>query len=73
MANGRCRMHGGKNPGAPRGNTNALLHGDYTAEAIAQRRETARMRRESRRALNAQIDAVMARWRASRRKGPRSA
>ena len=39
MPNGRCRMHGGKSPGAPKGNSNALKHGRYTAEAIAERRE----------------------------------
>jgi hypothetical protein len=39
MANGRCRMHGGKAPGAPKGNSHALRHGRYTAEAIAERRE----------------------------------
>jgi hypothetical protein len=39
MPNGRCRMHGGSSPGAPRGNKNALKHGHYTAEALAQRRE----------------------------------
>jgi uncharacterized protein YjcR len=39
MPNGRCRMHGGPSPGAPKGNKNALKHGLYTAEAIAQRRE----------------------------------
>lgn len=38
MANGRCRMHGGKAKGAPKGNSNALKHGRYTAEAIAERR-----------------------------------
>lgn len=27
MANGRCRMHGGKSTGAPRKNDNALTHG----------------------------------------------
>jgi len=32
-------MHGGLSPGAPKGNKNALKHGHYTAEAIAQRRE----------------------------------
>jgi hypothetical protein len=32
MANGRCRMHGGTNPGAPKGNRNAF---PYTGEAIA--------------------------------------
>ena len=39
MPNGRCRMHGGKAPGAPKGNSHALRHGRYSAEAIAQRRE----------------------------------
>ena len=32
-------MHGGKSPGAPRGNSNALKHGRYSAEAIARRQE----------------------------------
>jgi uncharacterized protein YjcR len=32
--NGRCRLHGGKSPGAPKGNTNAFKHGRYSAEAI---------------------------------------
>ena len=39
MENGRCRMHGGKAPGARKGNSYALKHGRYTADAIAQRRE----------------------------------
>ncbi|MGN7161824.1 HGGxSTG domain-containing protein [Sphingomonas sp. SAFR-052] len=34
----RCRMHGGTNPGAPRGNRNALKHGLRTAEVSALRR-----------------------------------
>ena len=38
---GRCRMHGGTSPGAPKGNDNALKHGRYTAEAITNRREVA--------------------------------
>ena len=38
MANGRCRLHGGKSPGARPGNRNAFKHGYYTAEAIAERR-----------------------------------
>jgi len=38
MKNGRCRMHGGPSPGAPKGNKNAYKHGRYTAEAIANRR-----------------------------------
>jgi hypothetical protein len=32
--NGRCRMHGGMSPGAPKSNKNAFKHGRYTAEAI---------------------------------------
>jgi uncharacterized protein YjcR len=31
-------MHGGKSPGAPKGNKNAVKHGFYTAEALAERR-----------------------------------
>jgi hypothetical protein len=41
MPNGRCRLHGGLSPGAPKGNRNALKHGRYTAEALARRREVA--------------------------------
>ena len=33
VRNGRCRMHGGASPGAPRGNTNARKHGLYSAES----------------------------------------
>ena len=45
MPNGRCRMHGGMSPGAPRGNKNALKHGRYTAEVLAQRREISALMR----------------------------
>jgi hypothetical protein len=45
MPNGRCRMHGGMSPGAPRGNKNALKHGRYTAEAIARRRKISALMR----------------------------
>ena len=39
MPNGRCRMHGGASPGAPRGKANGnYKHGRFTAEAIASRR-----------------------------------
>lgn len=48
MANGRCRMHGGGSPGAPKGNRNALKHGRYTAEATAERREIAALIRAMR-------------------------
>jgi len=34
---GVCYLHGGKSPGAPRGNKNAFKHGFYTAEAIVER------------------------------------
>jgi len=39
MRNGRCRLHGGKSTGPPKGNKNAFKHGRYTAQAIARRRE----------------------------------
>ena len=48
MANGRCRMHGGKLPGAPRGNRYAWKHGRYSGEAIRRRREVAKLVREMR-------------------------
>jgi len=31
----RCRMHGGTNPGAPKGNRNAWKHGARSSKAIA--------------------------------------
>jgi len=45
MPNGRCRMHGGMSPGAPKGNKNAFKHGRYAAEAIALRRDVAALLR----------------------------
>ncbi len=43
-------MHGGApGSGAPRGNTNALKHGRYSARAIAWRRSVRNLIRESRR------------------------
>ncbi len=40
MANGRCKLHGGKSTGAPKGKANGnYRHGYYTTEAIAERRE----------------------------------
>jgi hypothetical protein len=48
----RCRMHGGAaGSGAPLGNTNALRHGQYTAEAIARRRQLSELVRMARAAL----------------------
>jgi hypothetical protein len=48
MPNGRCRMHGGLSPGAPKGNRHALKHGRYGAEAIARRREITALLRSMR-------------------------
>jgi hypothetical protein len=53
MPNGRCRMHGGLSPGAPKGNKNALKHGRHTAEAAARRREVAAIIRAMKRLAGA--------------------
>ena len=37
MKNGRCRMHGGKSTGAPKGNRNGWKHGHYSAQEQARR------------------------------------
>jgi hypothetical protein len=42
----RCRMHGGTNPGAPKGNKNAWKHGRYSAGAAARRRRFRELVRE---------------------------
>ena len=55
MANGRCRMHGGKAPGAAKGNSNALKHGLYTPKAIAERRDLMALLRDMK-ALAEQVD-----------------
>ena len=57
MKNGRCRMHGGTSPGAPKGNKNAYKHGHYTADAIARRRSIATLIRTGKK-LTADIMAV---------------
>ena len=45
----RCRMHGGaQGSGAPLGNRNALKHGHFTREAIAERRALGQLMREMR-------------------------
>jgi hypothetical protein len=48
LSTGRCRIHGGLSPGAPRGNRNAVKHGRTTAEALARRREIAALIRSMR-------------------------
>ena len=55
MANGRCKLHGGKSTGAPLGNKNALKHGFYTAEAVAQRRRLSALLKESRELLGKEL------------------
>jgi hypothetical protein len=55
MPNGRCRMHGGTAPGAPKGNSHALRHGRYSAEAIAERRELGALLRDMK-ALAEQVE-----------------
>ena len=42
-----CYLHGGKSPGAPKGNKNALKTGRYTAEALQERRMIKSILRES--------------------------
>jgi glucans biosynthesis protein len=45
-------MHGGaKGSGAPRGNTNAVKHGAYTAEALRRRAAMRELIREARKLL----------------------
>ena len=48
----RCRMHGGApGTGAPKGNKNALKHGFYTKEAIAERKQLSDLIRDSKELL----------------------
>lgn len=53
MKNGRCNLHGGKSPGAKRGNQNALKHGLYTAEMKEMRRLVRQASRDARDVRNA--------------------
>ena len=53
----RCRFHGGADGiGGQPGNQNALKHGYYTAEAMAQRREVAALLRACREQLGSMRD-----------------
>jgi len=59
MKNGRCRLHGGMSPGAPRGERNGKYrHGLRTIEAAAQRRQAAAIRRELRRLVGALVESL---------------
>ncbi|HIC29985.1 MAG TPA: hypothetical protein EYO85_11210 [Rhodospirillales bacterium] len=49
MPNGRCRLHGGKSPGAPCGEGNGnYRHGFYTKASISNRRHIAELIRSCR-------------------------
>ena len=47
----RCRMHGGTNDGAPKGNKNAFKHGRYSREVIEKRKSVMKFKREFRELL----------------------
>lgn len=47
----RCRMHGGTNPGAPRGNKNRLAHGFFTVEAMENRKRARQIARDARKIM----------------------
>jgi uncharacterized protein YjcR len=47
-----CRMHG-TGGGAPKGNRNALKHGEFTAKARALKREIATLTRRTRETMGA--------------------
>lgn len=49
----RCRMHGGKGSGAPKGNRNALKHGLYTGAALERDRRARALLRQIREVLEA--------------------
>jgi uncharacterized protein YjcR len=51
MPNGRCRMHGGKSTGAPKGNRNAWMHGRYSAETVKLRKFVQALARLAKHAL----------------------
>ena len=54
MPNGRCRMHGGASPGAPRGEANGnYKHGLLTKEAVQIRQSMSDLLRTSRKTLAA--------------------
>jgi hypothetical protein len=44
-------MHGGKSPGASKGNRNAMKHSGYTAASIQQKRDLRNIVREARRLM----------------------
>lgn len=55
MSNGRCRFHGGRCMGPPRGSQNALKHGRYTAEEMRRRRKLRALLKQVRLELTTEI------------------
>ncbi len=51
----RCRMHGGKGSGAPKGSKNAIKHGLYTAESIKLRLEVTEILTSSKRLMKSLV------------------
>ncbi|MFZ0569270.1 MAG: HGGxSTG domain-containing protein [Rhodomicrobium sp.] len=52
MPNGRCYLHGGPNPGSPKGRAAYNFgHGRWTSEAVAERRKLSALLRESRKLM----------------------
>jgi hypothetical protein len=52
MPNGRCKTHGGRSPGAPRGERNGSWRGGfYTLEAQAERRRLRELIRQMRQSM----------------------
>jgi hypothetical protein len=52
LGSGRCKLHGGRSSGPPKGTQNALKHGLYTKAAIVERKRINRLIRDSRAFLN---------------------
>ena len=53
----RCRMHGGApGSGAPLGNKNAVKHGRFTRDKMAERRRTSELLRQARKTLANMIE-----------------
>ncbi len=53
MPNGRCRIHGGRSPGAPRGERNGRWRGGFhTPEAGADRRRLRELIRQMRETMD---------------------
>jgi uncharacterized protein YjcR len=49
-----CHLHGGRSPGAPRGNQNALKHGRYATRVIIERKSVRSMTKQ----ISATISAI---------------